>query len=78
VFFAAAIYLTLGRIVVVYGEDCSRLRPGTYTIIFLGCDVVSLVVQAVGGGIAASYPVTMPKMVSVPSTLRSLLSKLSY
>ena len=64
VFFAAAIYLTLGRIVVVHGEACSRLRPATYTTIFLGCDVVSLVVQAVGGGIAASYPVTMQNMVS--------------
>lgn len=63
VFFAAAIYLTLGRIVVVYGVECSRLRPGTYTLIFLGCDILSLVVQAVGGGIAASYPVTMQNMV---------------
>jgi hypothetical protein len=63
VFLAAAIYLTLGRIVVVYGEDISRIRPRTYTTFFLGCDIVSLCVQAVGGGIAASFPVTNHKMV---------------
>lgn len=63
VFIAAAIYLTIGRIVVVYGEGISRLRPRTYTTFFLGCDIASLVVQAVGGGIAASFPVTNKKMV---------------
>lgn len=63
VFIAAAIYLSLGRIVVVYGEAISRIRPRTYTVFFLGCDFVSLVVQAVGGGIAASTPVTDQAMV---------------
>lgn len=63
VFIAAAIYLTLGRIVVVYGEAISRIKPRTYTTFFLGCDIVSLVVQAVGGGIAASTPVTNQSMV---------------
>lgn len=63
VFIAAAIYLTLGRIVVVYGEEISRIRPRTYTTFFLGCDIVSLCVQATGGGIAASTPVTDQDMV---------------
>lgn len=63
VFIAAAIYLTLGRIVVAYGEGISRIKPKTYTTIFLACDIVSLVVQAAGGGIAASYPVTNQYMV---------------
>jgi len=58
VFFAAAIYLCLGRIVVVYGEHISRIRPRTYTVFFMGCDVISLVTQAAGGGIAASVPLT--------------------
>jgi hypothetical protein len=52
-FFAAAIYLCLGRIVVVYGEDLSRFYPRTYTLIFCGCDIFSLVLQAAGGGIAS-------------------------
>lgn len=63
VFIAAAIYLSLGRIVVVYGQDISRIKPRTYTVVFLACDFVSLCVQAVGGGIAASTPVTNPTMV---------------
>jgi hypothetical protein len=62
-FIAAAIYLSLGRIVVVYGEDISRIRPRTYTVFFMGCDIVSLCVQAVGGGIAASTPLTNQTMV---------------
>ena len=62
-FIAAAIYLSLGRIVVVYGEEISRIRPRTYTIFFMGCDVISLSVQAIGGGIAASAPVTNQSMV---------------
>ena len=64
VFIAAAIYLTLGRIVVVYGEGISRIKPRSYTTFFLACDIVSLCVQAVGGGIAASTPVTDQEMVS--------------
>ncbi|KAF7713847.1 Uncharacterized protein PECH_000840 [Penicillium ucsense] len=52
-FTAAAIYLTLSRIVVVYGEVISRIRPRTYTLLFSGFDLVALVVIAVGGGMAA-------------------------
>jgi hypothetical protein len=62
-FLAAAIYLCLGRIVVIYGENLSRIRPRTYTYIFMGCDFFSLIVQALGGGIAASFPLTNQKMV---------------
>ncbi|PGH20115.1 hypothetical protein AJ80_03683 [Polytolypa hystricis UAMH7299] len=50
---AAAIYLTLARIVVVYGEEISRIRPRTYTLLFSGFDFLALIVQAAGGGMAA-------------------------
>jgi hypothetical protein len=63
VFIAAAIYLCLGRIVVVLGEEISRIKPRSYTLFFMGCDVISLVVQAAGGGIAASTPITNQRMV---------------
>lgn len=63
VFIAAAIYFTLGGIVVICGEDASRIKPRTYTIFFVACDAISLVVQAVGGGIAASVPLTNQYMV---------------
>jgi len=69
VFIAAAIYLTLGRIVVVHGAFISRIKPRTYTTFFLGCDIVSLVVQAVGGGIAASTPLDNPHMIDVGTNI---------
>lgn len=53
-FLSAAIYLCLSRIVIVYGTHLSPVRPGIYTIIFCTCDFISLLLQAVGGGIAAS------------------------
>lgn len=53
-FLSAAIYLCLARIVVVYGEHISRFSPRTYTITFCTCDFFSLLLQAAGGGIAAS------------------------
>lgn len=52
-FISASIYICLGRIVVIYGEDISRLRPRTYTIVFIICDVVSLLLQASGGAVTS-------------------------
>ncbi len=37
----------------IYGESISRLRPKTYTIVFVTCDLVSLILQAVGGAITS-------------------------
>jgi hypothetical protein len=53
-FISAAVYLCLSRIVVVYGESFSRIRPRTYSILFIGFDFFSLVLQGGGGGLAAS------------------------
>jgi hypothetical protein len=52
-FFTAAIYLCLGRIITVYGEEHSRLKPRTYTYLFVTCDLISLVLQAAGGAITS-------------------------
>ncbi|RAL58755.1 hypothetical protein DID88_009170 [Monilinia fructigena] len=52
-FLTAAIYLCLSRIVIIYGQEISRFKPGTYTIIFCTCDIISLLLQAVGGAIAS-------------------------
>lgn len=52
-FLTASLYLCLGRIVVAYGTANSRFQPRTYTVIFCGCDLFSLVLQAIGGAIAA-------------------------
>ncbi|KAJ7871061.1 RTA1 like protein-domain-containing protein [Mycena leptocephala] len=51
---AAANFIVLGRIINRLGPVYSRLSPKLYTILFLCCDIVSLVVQAVGGGMAAT------------------------
>ncbi|KAL9002827.1 MAG: hypothetical protein Q9188_004270 [Gyalolechia gomerana] len=51
-FLTAAIYLSLSRIILIYGEPLARFRPRTYTIIFICCDVFSLVLQAIGGALA--------------------------
>lgn len=53
-FLSASIYLCLSRIIVIYGRTVSRLRPATYTITFISFDLFSLILQAVGGAIAAS------------------------
>ncbi len=52
-FISASIYLCLARIIVVYGENLSRFRPATYTITFIACDFLSLLLQAAGGAIAS-------------------------
>ncbi|KAF9770298.1 hypothetical protein IL306_012177 [Fusarium sp. DS 682] len=54
VFFTAGVYIILGRLIQTFGRDCSILRPALYLWIFCTCDVVSLVVQAVGGGLASA------------------------
>lgn len=50
-FLSAAIYLCLSRIVVVFSEQVSRIKPRTYALVFATCDFISLVLQAAGGAI---------------------------
>ncbi|KAJ7861441.1 RTA1 like protein [Mycena olivaceomarginata] len=47
-------FILLSRIVSRLGPCYSRLSPRLYTRIFLTCDIIALVVQGGGGGIAAS------------------------
>lgn len=53
-FLTAAIYLCLARIVTVYGAQYSRFKPRTYTLTFCTFDLFSLILQGLGGGIAAT------------------------
>lgn len=53
-FLAAGIYLLLKHIVLTFGEEYSRLKPDYYVWLFLTCDILALILQAVGGGMAAS------------------------
>ncbi|PPQ84918.1 hypothetical protein CVT25_004586 [Psilocybe cyanescens] len=50
----AANFVILGNIIKRLGPAYSRLTPRWYTILFCSSDVISLVIQALGGGMAAS------------------------
>ncbi|KAJ5927976.1 RTA1 domain protein [Penicillium verhagenii] len=52
-FFSASIYVCLGKIIRIYGEDIARFRPRTYTTFFVSCDITSLILQSAGGALAA-------------------------
>jgi len=51
--FSAAIYLSLSRIILVYGKDACRTNPRLITMGFITCDVLSLCLQAAGGALAS-------------------------
>ncbi|KAL4066354.1 RTA1 like protein-domain-containing protein [Scleroderma yunnanense] len=51
--FIAANFLIVGRIIVQLGPQYSRLSPKLYAILFCSFDLICLVIQAVGGAIAA-------------------------
>lgn len=53
-FLAAGVYLTVKHLVIHYGPEHSKLKPHLYTWIFISADIVSILTQAAGGGIAAS------------------------
>ncbi|RSL66657.1 hypothetical protein CEP53_003302 [Fusarium sp. AF-6] len=53
-FNSAAVYLMLKYLVELFGPECSILKPKQYTIVFVTADIISLVLQATGGGIAAT------------------------
>lgn len=58
----AGIYYLLAKYIEIYGVRYSPLRPMDYSAVFISSDVVSLIVQAAGGGVAASgkrYPVDL-------------------
>lgn len=47
------IYGTLGMFIRALGPQYSRLRPKLYLVVFCLADLVAIVVQAVGGAMAA-------------------------
>ncbi|KAF5372054.1 hypothetical protein D9758_005036 [Tetrapyrgos nigripes] len=50
----AADFIIFGRLVGILGTQYSRLSPRLYARIFLTCDIISLVLQGIGGGWASS------------------------
>ncbi|CEP60708.1 phospholipid-translocating ATPase RSB1 LALA0_S01e17150g [Lachancea lanzarotensis] len=55
VFTMAGIYYQLGKLIEIYGHKFALIKnPMLYSYIFMGCDIVSLIIQAVGGGMSGS------------------------
>ncbi|TFY57325.1 hypothetical protein EVJ58_g7088 [Rhodofomes roseus] len=52
--FVAAMFVMLGEMIRRLGPRYSRLSATLYTIIFCSCDVISLVIQALGGAAASN------------------------
>ncbi|KAF2474322.1 RTA1-domain-containing protein [Lindgomyces ingoldianus] len=53
-FFTAGIYLCLSRVITAIGSENSRIKPKMYTYVFVGFDLLSLVLQAIGGALAST------------------------
>lgn len=53
-FMMGAIYIMMGRVVVAYGRQHSLIKPVWYSAICISWDLVSLILQAAGGAIAAT------------------------
>lgn len=55
-FITASIYLCLARLIYILDPTLrhSRLQPMTYTKIFVTFDIISLILQGAGGGVAAT------------------------
>ncbi|CEP65007.1 RTA1 domain-containing protein LALA0_S16e00540g [Lachancea lanzarotensis] len=55
VFTMAGIYYQLAKLVKIYGPKFAMLKsPIWYSWIFIACDVISLIIQAVGGGMSGN------------------------
>lgn len=50
----AANFVILGQLIRRLGQCYSRLSAKWYTIVFCSCDIIALVIQAIGGGAASS------------------------
>ena len=67
-FFTAGIYIILGRLITVFGPSTSPISSNMYLWIFCTCDIVSLVVQAIGGAMAAEAVASDPPRSSSTGT----------
>jgi len=68
-FVAAAIYLTLKHFVLYCGPEHSPLQARLYPWVFIGCDFGSIVLQAVGGGLAAAAGTKNIKLINAGNGL---------
>lgn len=53
-FIMAGVYYLLGKLLVLHGNHFSFLQPRWFSYIFISCDLIALIVQAIGGAMAAT------------------------
>ncbi|KAF5627408.1 RSB1-integral membrane transporter [Fusarium sp. NRRL 52700] len=53
-FITAGLYVILGALITRLGRESSILGPRMYALVFLTCDIIALIVQAVGGAMAST------------------------
>jgi hypothetical protein len=53
-FITAGLYVILGALINRLGRESSVLGPRMYAIVFLTCDIIALIIQAVGGAMAST------------------------
>ncbi|KAH7041328.1 parasitic phase-specific protein PSP-1 [Microdochium trichocladiopsis] len=71
VFYTAAIYVTISMVVESLDVSLSRLPPKMYYAIFISCDVIALVFQAVGGVLSTTS--SGQSTIAVPLSLAGLI-----
>lgn len=52
-FIMAGVYYQMSKLATIYGLKFIKLKPMAYTGLFIACDVISIIIQAVGGGMSA-------------------------
>jgi hypothetical protein len=57
----------------MYGEGASRIKPRTYTLVFISCDFLSLVLQGGGGGITATAKAVNKKQTGINIMIAGLI-----
>jgi hypothetical protein len=53
-FLMGGVYYQLAKMAVVYGTQYSPLKPMHYSALFITCDFIAIVIQAIGGAMAAT------------------------
>lgn len=53
-FFMAGIYFLVAQVTIIHGEQFSLLKPMQYSLIFIISDMIAIILQATGAGIATS------------------------
>lgn len=54
IYFCASIYMTLAETIEDFASELSRIPPKYFYYILIPCDLISLIVQAAGGGLSTS------------------------